>query len=122
MSGDLRRTIHSAYTFIRSMETNKAIASLTMDHMVQGQIARLKKGSKRTYLDGAGNEVASVTSEGNDDGVIGRSSRYDQLVELQASVESAVQQIIDAGNDVEKLENLGIRLPESLDAFTQSRS
>lgn len=93
---DVRRALHSAYTFVRSVETNKAVASLTLDHMIQEQISRLKKGESREIVSASGEDLGS------------RTSRYDQLTELQDSVVKAVKSISDAEGDSKKLEDLGI--------------
>ena len=96
MSGDLRRALHSAYTLVRSVESNKAISSWTLDHMIQDQITRLKQGEVRAFLDGAGETVGS------------RTSRYDQLTDIETQVTNAVKAIKDTAGDPDKLRALGV--------------
>ncbi len=93
---DLRRVLHSAYTFVRSQEINKATASLTLDHMIQEQINTLKKGQTRAFLD----------AKGDDDG--SRVSYLDSLDTLEKELADVVKAVKDAGSDTEKLAALGI--------------
>lgn len=96
MSQDIRIVLHSAYTFVRSIEENKSIAALTLDAMIQKQINALKQGTTTDIVDGQGNSVGA------------RPSRYDQLDDLLNQVNAAVQAISQAGSDPSKLEALGI--------------
>lgn len=93
---DLRKVIHSAYTFIRSQEVNKATASLTLDHLIQEQITRLKKGETRAILDSKGESMGS------------RVSYLDSLDALEKELKDAVKAIKDAGTDADKLAELGL--------------
>lgn len=93
---DLRRVIHSAYTLIRSQEVNKATASLTLDHLIQEQITRLKKGETRAILDSKGDSMGS------------RVSYLDSLDSLEKELKDAVKAIKDAGTDADKLAELGL--------------
>lgn len=100
MSDDVRRVLHSAYSFVRSVESNKAISALTLDHMIQAQINRLKKGTTTDILDAAGESLGD------------RPSRWDQLDALEQEVQSVVNAIEQAGSDPAKLSALGLE-PES---------
>lgn len=93
---DLRRVLHSAYSLIRSVEVNKASASLTLDHMIQEQVARLKKGEERALLDAKGSSVGS------------RISFIDSLDALEKEIADVVKAVKDAGTDPAKLQQLGI--------------
>lgn len=93
---DLRRVLHSAYSFIRSVEVNKASASLTLDHMIQEQIATLKKGETRALLDSKGESTGS------------RISYIDTLESLEKELADVVKAVKDAGTDSAKLQALGI--------------
>jgi len=93
---DLRDVLHSAYTFIRSVESNKSAAALTLDHVIQEQITFLQKGATQPIVDSRGE------SQGT------RTSRFDQLTELQNNLDAAVKAIQDAGDDAGKLAALGI--------------
>lgn len=93
---DLRRVLHSAYTFVRSIEVNKATASLTLDHMIQEQINRLKKGSTRVIIDAKGDNIGN------------RISYLDELDTLEKEIADVVKAVQAAGTDPEKLEALGI--------------
>ncbi len=98
MSADrtLRKVLHSAYTFIRSVEVNKASAALTLDHLIQEQIEMYKQSSQRAILDAKGQSVGN------------RSSKLDDLDTLKQEVDSVVKSVKDAGSDEEKLRALGI--------------
>lgn len=93
---DLRSILHSAYAFVRSVESNKAASALTLDHMIQEQIDTLKKGETRGILDARGGVLEK------------RASKWDQLDSLEKSLDAAVQAMQDAGDDPEKLKQLGI--------------
>jgi hypothetical protein len=95
-TNSIRQILHSAYSFIRSVESNKAIASLTLDHLIQEQIDSLKKGETRSIVDGKGESVGN------------RVSRWDRLDALEKDIENAVKAIKDAGGDVDKLKAIGI--------------
>ena len=93
---DLHSVLHSAYTFVRSMETNSSIAALTLDHLLQDHINALKKGSTTVMSDATGTGIGS------------RKSRWDQLDELQSQFNSVISSLQNAGNDPEKLQALGV--------------
>jgi len=98
---DLRKVLHSAYSFIRSVEVNKASASLTLDHMIQEQISTLKKGETRALLDAKGDSVGS------------RISYIDALESLEKELADVVKAVKDAGTDAAKLQALGISETDS---------
>jgi hypothetical protein len=99
MSGNLRQILHSAYTYVRSQEANKATAAITLDHLIQERIKSLKTKEVIQILNAKGQSVGN------------RTSRYDQLTDLQKSIDDVVSAIQAAGNDPVKLEQLGL-LPE----------
>ncbi len=105
MSADrtLRKVLHSAYTFIRSVEVNKASAALTLDHLIQEQIEMYKQSSQRAILDAKGQSIGN------------RSSKLDDLDTLKQEVDSVVKSVKDAGSDEEKLRALGIFETEDQD-------
>lgn len=105
MSSDqtLRRVLHSAYTFVRSVESNKAASALTLDHLIQEQIDSYKAGSTTAILDAQGNNIGN------------RTSKLDDLDTLQQEVDSVIQSIESAGTDPEKLTELGINVVDSPD-------
>jgi len=96
MSQDIRSILYAGYSFVRSIEENKAIASITMDHLIQDYITSIKQGEVRDITDAQGNTVNQ------------RTSRYDQLSDLLTSFNNAIQAIQDAGDDPGKLAALGI--------------
>lgn len=100
---DLRTVLHSAYTFVRSIEVNKATASLTLDHLIQAQIDRIKKGSTRAILDSQGASVGN------------RTAYLDDLDSLEKDLGDVIQAVNDAGTDSAKLAALGI---DSIDGET----
>lgn len=99
---DLRTVIHSAYTFIRSVEVNKATAALTLDHLIQEQINRLQSQTNRAILGSKGESLGD------------RISYLDSLDALQKQMQDAVTAINNAGSDPEKLAELGLD-PEDKD-------
>jgi DNA-binding transcriptional regulator YhcF (GntR family) len=93
---DLRRVLHSAYTFVRSIEVNKATASITLDHLLQEQIFRLKKGQTRAIIDAKGDNIGN------------RISYLDELDTLEKEIADVIKAVQAAGTDPEKLQALGI--------------
>lgn len=98
MSSDqtLRKVLHSAYTFVRSVEVNKASSALTLDHLIKEQIDTIKKSSTRAILDAKGQSIGK------------RTAKLDDLDTLQQQVEAVVKAVKAAGKDASKLRALGI--------------
>jgi hypothetical protein len=105
MSSDktLRIVLQSAYTFIRSVEVNKATAALTLDHLIQEQIDSYKQSATRPIIDAQGQSVGN------------RTSRLDDLDTLQQQVDAVVQSVKQAGSDAQKLRELGVYEIDSQD-------
>jgi hypothetical protein len=99
---NFRQILHSGYTLIRSIESNKAISSLTMDHLIQGHIDALKPDATRasSLVDDSGQSLGN------------RTSRWDQIDEVEKLFTKAVEALQAAGDNVEKLEQLGITQSE----------
>jgi len=99
---DFRQVLHAGYAFIRSIETNKAISALTLDHLLQGHIDALKQDSIRVsaMVDDGGGALSSGKGD--------RISRWDQIDEIEKLFTQAVQALKSAGTNSEKLANLGI--------------
>ena len=95
---DVLSTLHSAYSFIRSVESNNAIGALTLDHLIQDQINLLKQGSVRTMVDSAGLDNGT------------RISRWDQLNNLQNDMDAVIKSIDAAGTDEAALAQLGLTI------------
>jgi hypothetical protein len=93
---NLRQIVHSAYTFIRSIEANKAASGITLDHLIFERIQSIKKDENRFILDSKGEAIGT------------RPSRLDQLDELEESLNSVISAVQNAGNDPAKLEDLGL--------------
>lgn len=98
MSADktLRAVLHSAYTFVRSVEVNRASSALTLDHLIQEQIDSYKQSTQRAILDAKGQNVGN------------RTSKLDYLDTLQQQIDSVVSAVSDAGSDEGKLRELGV--------------
>ena len=99
-SKDIRGTLHSAYSFIRSIEMNKAVTTVTLDNLLQEHLDNLK-GKARAVVDQTGKNTYAE-----------RSSRYDQITAIQTRMEAAVEAIKAAKDSPEELQALGI-YPES---------
>ncbi len=93
---DLRAVIHSAYSYIRSTEVNRSASALTLDHMIQEQISSLKKRENSVVTDPDGESGGQLLS------------RWDRLDALEKELDQAVQALVDAGDDPEKLQALGV--------------
>lgn len=75
---DARTILHSAFAFVQSVEANKASAAVTLDHVIAQQVKFLKSGEARPIVDSTG------ASTGD------RTSRYDELKQLQSQVTELV--------------------------------
>lgn len=95
---NLRNTLHSAFSFIRSVESNRATAALTLDHLIKQQIELIEGGSERN--------IVVQDSQGTTQ--MKKVSKLDRLESLKKDLETVVQQVKDAGDDVETLTRLGI--------------
>ena len=93
---ELRRVLHSAYSFVRSVEVNKAIGSLTLDHIIQEQITKYKKGETRAILDSRGESLGN------------RVAYLDTLDSIEKELNGVIKAVKEAGNDQAKLQALGI--------------
>jgi hypothetical protein len=93
---DMHRVLQSAYTFVRSVEVNKAVAVITLDGLLKDHIDALKQGSTRQIVDASGKTVGS------------RLSRWDQLDELATQFNSVISAIQKAGTDPAALNSLGV--------------
>jgi hypothetical protein len=87
----LRRILHSAISFVRSVESNRSFATVTLGHLVNEQVKFLKKGETRSIVDVGGHSVAT------------RTSRWDQLNKLYADTKSAVEKIKQQGENLDAL-------------------
>jgi len=98
-----RKVLHSAYTLVRSVEANRALSTVTLDHLIQEQITLLDKDATRPLLDGKGGVLSDTKGQ-----PLKRLSRRDQLTQLKDSVDSAVAQIKEASGDEAKMNALGL--------------
>ena len=95
-STDLHRILQSAYSFIRGVETNSAIAGLTLDHLLKDHIQSLKKGQKRTMSDATGS------------GFDARPSRWDQIDDMEKKFNKVIELLEQVGDDKAKLVGIGV--------------
>jgi hypothetical protein len=94
---DVQKILHSAYSFIRGVESNKAASSITLDHLLQEQIDRLQKDSSRDITDSQGQKVDA------------RPSMWDRLDALEKDVDNVVDAVDAAGDDEDRLNDLGLQ-------------
>jgi hypothetical protein len=71
--------LHRAYSFIRSREMNKAVASMTLDHLLQEHIERIEGGDSRAMLSATGRRGAM------------RPSKLAELKQLEDDIASIVR-------------------------------
>jgi hypothetical protein len=74
--------LHSAYSYVRGVETNKAIAAMTLDHLLQESIDAIKGGESRTLL-GADGKPATPSSK--------RPSRLAVLDSIEKGIDALVK-------------------------------
>jgi hypothetical protein len=85
-SPDVRQTLHSVYSALRSDATSKAFATYTIDHALQAQIDYLIGSPRKDILDTGGESVL-------------RPSKLDELVSLQNDMAQLVAQLKVESND-----------------------
>ena len=95
----IENLVQAAYSFIRGVESNRSVSSLTLDHLLQQHIDAIRGGDTRVLLDARGTGHA-------------RSSKLAQLDSIQAGIDQVVQAVKDAGTDSTKLQELGLYVPE----------
>lgn len=59
----VQELLHSAYSAVRASETTKSIAALTLDHLIEEQIASIRGGTPLNILDSAGKPVSVRVSK-----------------------------------------------------------
>jgi hypothetical protein len=79
------------------VESNKSIAAITLDALIQQHINDLKSGATTAILDAQGQNLGT------------RASQYDQLTALQNDIDTVVQAVQNAGNDPSTLSDEGIQ-------------
>ena len=75
--------LHSAYSFVRSVESNKGLAAVTLEHVIQEQIERIEGGSSRNLLSVSG----SISGE--------RLSKLAVLDRVEDGINSVIQYLED---------------------------
>lgn len=98
MAGDVQDRLHAAYSAIRGREQNRALAPVTLDHLLKEHIESIQGGDSRTLLAASG-----TRDKGNN-----RISKIDALDALKSDVEAVVRAIEKAGSDTTKLRLLGL--------------
>jgi hypothetical protein len=97
MADSIEAMLHSAYSFVRAREANRAISPLTLDHMIQEQIDAIQGGDSRYLL-----------SEGTQEVIGWRVPKLDALTQIEKDMDQLVAAVEAAGDDQAKLEDLGI--------------
>jgi len=95
-SDGLRRSLAAGFSFIRGVEVNRSTAALTIDHLINEQIRSISHGATREMLDGKGAKYG------------GRVSKLDAIEVIEENIKAAAKAVRDAGDDVDKLAELGI--------------
>lgn len=101
-SSDLHRILHSAYSFVRSVETNNSISALTLDHLLKEHIQALGSDPEKRKTE------KRVMSDATGTGFDSRPSRWDQINEMEKQFNNVIEVIKKAGDDPAKLKALGI--------------
>ena len=78
-SRSVQERLHTAYAFVRGQESNKAISSLTLDHLLQERIEAIEGGASRALLDSAG----ATSSK--------RPSKLAQLDDMEKAIDEVVK-------------------------------
>jgi hypothetical protein len=97
----IQELLQAGYSFVRGVETNRAISALTLDHLIQQQIDAIQGGDSRTLLNASGNSIDV------------RMSKLSMLDAIEKGIDNVVQAVGDAGDDPTKLEALGLN-PEKV--------
>jgi hypothetical protein len=92
----LHRILQSAYSFVKSIEVNKAVSNISLDGLLKDHIDSLQQGTKTQIVDAHGKPLGS------------RLSKWDQLDELSNQFAVIIKAIKAAGTNASKLNSLGI--------------
>lgn len=76
---DIRKAVHSAYSIVRGAEANKAISSLTLDHLLQEHIENIEGGNSRKVNDYKGKDLGL------------RSSKLEELQKVKKDLTQAIK-------------------------------
>lgn len=92
----IRQILSSAYSYVRSQETNQSTSAITLDHLIQSRIDSIKKGAVTQITNSQGDSIGD------------KPSRYDVLANIQSSMDLLAKALENAGNDPDKLAVLGL--------------
>lgn len=81
MASGVEELLQNAYSFVRGVESNRAIATLTLDHLIQEHIDSIEGGEGRNLLDAAGNASGK------------RLSKLERLDQVERDVTTAIDAI-----------------------------
>lgn len=96
MNGSIQELLQNAYSFVRGAEANKAVAALTLDHLIQQQIDVIQGGDSQVLLNSAGDSTGL------------RASKLAMLDAIEKGIDQVVQAVAAAGDDPAKLNDLGL--------------
>lgn len=103
IGGNIPDWLHSTYSAVRANETNKALAPITLDHLIQEKIDAIQGGESRSLIAYDGKATGNV-----------RISKLDALDLIEVSIDAIVDAVKKAGEDPEKLRDLGFDVSGNL--------
>ena len=100
MSSSAEERLYSAYSFIIGVERNKALAALTLDHLLNEHIIAIE-GEDPEF-------IMSVTGQTSEYKV----SKLQRLETLKDDIDSLVSAVEEAGDDYVALAKIGLDVSE----------
>jgi hypothetical protein len=107
MSSSAEESIHAAYSYVRGVEKNRALAALTLDHLLNEHILSIEGGDPE-YIMSVQGEAASL-----------RIPKLKRIQEVQKHIDNLVAAVEDAGDDAAKLTKLGLLSKEAQEEIEQ---
>jgi hypothetical protein len=101
MPSSAEELIHSAYAYVRGVEKNKALAALTLDHLLNEHIIAIEGGDP-DYVMSIQGEASAM-----------RLPKLKRIELVQKSIDDLVTAVEAAGDDAAKLVALGLLTKEA---------
>lgn len=98
---DLRRQLHSAFAFVRSVETNKSLANIELEHLIKEHIENIKS------VEAEGGKARTITDYKNQS-YGDRLTKIDRLLALQEQMKNVVSTLNSLKDNPDALKAMGL--------------
>jgi hypothetical protein len=111
---ELRKNLHSAYAFVRGVETNKSMANLDLEHLIKEHVDTIKS----TKAGGTARAITDYKNQSYGE----RLTKIDMLDALKESMGKVVDTLSGLKDDPEALKAMGLyETPQEMpDEFSSS--